>query len=774
MLSSSCFVSSQGSIPLAKWEDEIMPVYQNSQNQHKKYNAKTDRPLPQSAKTVCQLELFATVPDHYQFVENLLKQLPRQRQREHFRKLYLKEYHSVADDGSIAFACGNLQTKRANAFLRDILGYRLRKVLEQYKCNVSFLQSFNTEPNWVQDINLEAKYQLNLVTVPTREEYTLLKQELEKIPSYVQHYFKVERQKASLPFYLITESKLKEIAYQIAMLLSKQQYDFITQLASQDRSFSSAELAEITLNIYAKCGRACEMIGFPIPHWAKYCANKKIKGELIDIALSKVACEKYWFRTMRKVQKQMVEHISIACGEVRKQTSMYISHNGLRDYRYQLKKNLNFLKTMIVENIDNPDEQAELLNMYLRSSSNPAIRRIEMMTRLDGIEKWADESGHKGLFITLTAPSAYHATLHNGENNPKWNGASPKETQAYLNQVWKQYRALLSKRKIKAYGMRVAEPHHDGTPHWHLLFYVPLEDKDEVIRLFKAKALEMDGNEKGAKKHRFKVEECDKSKGSATAYVAKYISKNMDGFALDDEVSDENPDLPLKENAMRAKGWSSLWGIRQFQFYGGASISVWRELRRLVAGQCDDDIIEEMRICADLGCYASYLKRQGGALAKRADQPVKLHYSEEEPNQYGEKRKKIDGIQLAQKAFEFIKTRLKKWVIKRKPKSDNQTNAVQSTAQTATNGRLGLVSVTVTEKSREDLKDKIQKALIPIRLPLNDYQIDYLISNKKLILNNYQRIDIKNGEVIINTNDTAQLHFADEPDYLKKLRHLVS
>ena len=67
------------------------------------------------------------------------------------------------------------------------------------------------------------------------------------------------------------------------------------------------------------------------------------------------------------------------------------------------------------------------------------------------------------------------------------------------------------------FGFRGVEPHHDGTPHWHLLMYVKPEHKDDVIHLFRKKALELDGDEFGAKKYRFKVEEIDPTKGSAMA-----------------------------------------------------------------------------------------------------------------------------------------------------------------------------------------------------------------------------------------------------------------
>lgn len=612
--------------------------YQAAENGHK--FDRTLLPFDESRYTPLQLELFATNPADFEFIEQKLENLPRQRQREYFRKLYLKAYRSVKDDGSIAFALGNKQRRHANDYLRDVLDVRLKKVFSQYNVNVDFLQAFINTPQWLLSVKDEIQQAVQFSTLPTREELAKHYNELHYSGFHFQLFGTQQKQK-QLPFYLITESKLKKMAYEMATSFIRFQCDCSHFLKNGIESDNEGDIQGYFYQLYKWCGEIALSAGFKIPHWEKIENDKPIKGEHIDSTLLRLTCEKWWFKQMRDIQKRMVEHIAIACGEVRANAASYISNQSFQEWQLQQRKNHDYLRAMIIENIDNPEEQVELFDMFLKSSSNPALRRNEMMVRLRGLEEWAEENNNEALFLTLTAPSSFHA----GNNNKKWSGVNPRETQNYLNKVWQQFRALLSKRNIKFYGMRVAEPHKDGTPHWHALAYVPAEHKEEVIRLFKQKALELDGNEKGAAEHRCKVEKCDKTKGSATAYIAKYIAKNIDGFALAGEVSDEDPTLSLHDNALRVRAWASRWGIRQFQFYGGASICVWRELRRLISGQADDEIINKAQAAAGIANdYAAYMEIQGGALAKRTDQPIKLDYETKPANKYGEQRKAIIGL----------------------------------------------------------------------------------------------------------------------------------
>ncbi len=46
---------------------------------------------------------------------------------------------------------------------------------------------------------------------------------------------------------------------------------------------------------------------------------------------------------------------------------------------------------------------------------------------------------------------------------------------------------------IHVYGFRVAEPQHDGTPHWHLLLFMPPKDVKQVGSIIRDYAMREDG-----------------------------------------------------------------------------------------------------------------------------------------------------------------------------------------------------------------------------------------------------------------------------------------
>ncbi len=280
------------------------------------------------------------------------------------------------------------------------------------------------------------------------------------------------------------------------------------------------------------------------------------------------------------------------------------------------------------------------------------------MVRMRGFEDLAKAQGLIGDFYTLTAPSKYHAMQVSGKRNNKYQAANPRETQRYLCNVWSKVRSAWARKGIRAFGFRVTEPHHDATPHWHLLLFFQPDRIEQARAIFREYALEIDGDEKGAEEARFKVVPIDEQFGSATGYIAKYISKNIDGYALDGEKDDETGE-ELKDVAKRVSAWSSRWRIRQFQPIGGAPVTVYRELRRLR----DRELVLHPEIspvheAADAGDWAGYVAAQGGPLVQRKDLRVRLNYEiTENGNDYGDDVSRISGVYSPFSPRDIIYTR---------------------------------------------------------------------------------------------------------------------
>lgn len=430
--------------------------------------------------------------------------------------------------------------------------------------------------------------------------------------------------------------------------------------------------------LYTEAAQLARLFFLTPPNWEKYCRGKLFIDEATT-GISKMLDDRYWHRNLKKYGTRWREHLHIAFGDVKRGAAPYCSKHHVEEWDTRRKRSRAIMARLELEDQETK-ERISLIEQIDKSISNPALRRVELMTRIGGFEKVATESGYAGQFFTMTAPSKYHAYTVFGHRNGKWNGASPRTTQRYLNRVWQQLRAELARRDIQVFGLRVAESHHDGTPHWHgLLFSLP-EHSAELLEVMKDYATREDEDELQGKhgiRPRFEMKPIDHEIGSATGYVVKYISKNIDGYALDGETDDENG-RPLKETSKHATAWASCWGIRQFQFLGGAPVSVWRELRRFRNQEKADQInplFAELHRAADAGDWQQYTQLQGGALVARCDLPLRIWYQQkDQPNDHGEYQTLIKGLVMPHIFMPPVETRLHSYrIVRKKPEIINDS-----------------------------------------------------------------------------------------------------
>lgn len=223
-------------------------------------------------------------------------------------------------------------------------------------------------------------------------------------------------------------------------------------------------------------------------------------------------------------------------------------------------------------------------------------------------------------------------------------------------------RKRLNRKELRWYGVRVAEPHHDGTVHWHMMIFAHPDERNAIVNIVREFAIREDRAELGDDiTPRFKSELITKEKGSPTSYIATYIGKNVDGAAvggIDPKTGkprvDNESGQSMADSVEHVIGWAGLHGVRQFQFFGIPSRQAYRELRRLavqMARQKDgpkalpDKAMDNVLVAADAGCFASYISSQGGVLIPRKHYLVRTAYDvADKLNDYGEAGIQIFGI----------------------------------------------------------------------------------------------------------------------------------
>jgi hypothetical protein len=406
-------------------------------------------------------------------------------------------------------------------------------------------------------------------------------------------------------------------------------------------------------------------------------------------ALARICDPAWWRKQLRKTVSRQYEQLARSTGGVSLSGGIYCSDYTLKRRQEAKRRNRRLLESLEAENSQGQIYTlAELADL---STSNPINRRNELMVRIAGFEEYAKTHHHTaassdshirymGLFLTLTTPSKYHAmkaaSSNNGSRyaypNPKYNGSTPREANNYLCDIWAQIRSEWDRREIHPFGFRMAEPHHDGTPHWHMILFIPENQLIEISYVFNHYALREDGDEYGASEYRSKIVYIDPTKGSAAGYCAKYVAKNIDGFAVDADLYGRD----AIKSAMRIEAWASTWGIRQFQQIGGPSVTVWREARRIGEGLVDVTLSPEAGAiieAADAGDWETYTDLMGGAICPREDRPLRpMMVVRPTHNRYGEFPELLKGLL---NGLNPIVTRIETWSIRpATTKTEDQSN----------------------------------------------------------------------------------------------------
>lgn len=432
-----------------------------------------------------------------------------------------------------------------------------------------------------------------------------------------------------IPYFDASESELRELSEENAKRCKR--LELYTH-SHANRNVTGEKPVNGNIALYNECAQFVNGYGINPPELKK---PVNVNG-----AIKRIQDKYWWHRKLRKVLRRTEEKVQIHLGQVNSRKGKYCSDNTVKHRLIQKELQRQMLENLVIVNENN--ESFSLAELSDKNVSNPVNRKNELMTRMAGYEDIAKELNHKALFVTITCPSRFHNTYaKSGDRNPKWDGSTPYEAQQYLNDMWALIRADLNRKDIKLYGFRIAEPQHDGTPHWHMLIFLEQHQANEFKNVIEHYALREDGDEAGAKENRCDFKDIDYSRGSATGYIAKYVSKNVNGANLDSDIDGGS----AIEAAQRVEAWASCWGIRQFQQLGAGAVTVWRELRRLKALCNETELFSDIFEAADKGKWADFVKLMGGVFCKRNEQAIRPLYKEKLDIETGElKQSYFDGV----------------------------------------------------------------------------------------------------------------------------------
>ncbi len=457
-----------------------------------------------------------------------------------------------------------------------------------------------------------------------------------------------------IPYFDAGENELRELAEENSQRCKR--FEINSLINSDTRNVTGNNPVNGNLALYDLNAEFVNGFGINPPEVSK---SVTLTG-----ALKRMQDKYWWLRKLRKVIARKREAVLIHLGQVNSRKGKYCSDYTVEYRLIQKDLQRKMLENLVIVNENN--ESFSLAELSDKNVSNPVNRKNELMTRMAGYEKIAKEFNHKPLFVTITCPSRFHNTYaKSGDPNPKWDGSTPYDAQQYLNDLWALVRAELNRKEIKVYGFRIAEPQHDGTPHWHMLIFVQQEQAEQFKAIIEHYALREDGDEAGAIENRCDFKDIDYSRGSATGYIAKYVSKNVNGANLDSDIDGGN----AIEASQRVEAWASCWGIRQFQQIGAGSVTVWRELRRLKELLGENESFSKIHDAADKGAWAEFVTLMGGVFCKRDEQPIRPLYKEKVDTATGELKQtyfdevisiSLRGVKLGEKE---VITRIHEWRI---------------------------------------------------------------------------------------------------------------
>lgn len=335
----------------------------------------------------------------------------------------------------------------------------------------------------------------------------------------------------------------------------------------------------------------------------------------------------FLMRRMDKAIRQVRERL---CQLLAPTAMNSTSPDGRRSFEAKRDRAAEFAKksVLVQERSGRVIEGAPLLDPILADRRQQADY-IDAARAFDELGRACGLSPH---LVTVTLPPLWHPTTSVGgtlRRNPAWNQRSARDAHQFARRRFDRFRA-----KIRPLGgdkwpwMRMVHPHRDGTPHYHLLLWLPPQLVCVVERvlsdLFKA------GDGLGSDPYASAVDCRRLSDRDEVVRVVSYGTRAYNAFPQQPGEVIAKTDA-VDRTAMRAYGWSH--GIRL--------VSMSRRFTTLtqLLRNPEVDLIDE-----DARQVAAALARgdRAAVITRLEESSLKLVYEETE-NAYGESVQRLIG-----------------------------------------------------------------------------------------------------------------------------------
>lgn len=459
------------------------------------------------------------------------------------------------------------------------------------------------------------------------------------------------------------------------------------------------KLAKQSLDPYIKLAAAEKLLGVPVP------------GDTFFSRLARVCDARFWRRALRVRIVRAREYFFLRLHLIGRGKEVYASQAAVSLRASQLKRQVQWMKNTVLiprfhEALTEGDEKYQPLTLE-QVVAGPKERFAKLYAFAKAIDTLGQEANLSSAMVTLTLEPEWHPNPSHGTYC--WNKASPREAHQSLCDRWQAILRDLHRIGIRLSGLRVAEPHQDSCPHWHIwLLYRPEHESTILATLMKyfPNKLKIRAPSRRGEKNthddrmfdsrqdvidelsrplthakegaQVEVSRINRDISSGAGYAMKYLLKTVDageelnkqvGLFNEEDAKIKNKKKKHRQNAKRVDAFRSLWGINQGQLFGVAKcLTAWDELRRLSIAPKHRALkklwvlarggAEEGRIEAgsgQRGDATGFLRALGGldasrnGKAKSARRFVLGRLLEDSLNSYGEVITRTKGITLLMK-----------------------------------------------------------------------------------------------------------------------------